>query len=221
MNFKRRKKDILSKLDKSSKKSWDEKIVSLCKKINSLENFYTTSSCSGRIVLLVDNAKKTSGLFIKVWHEMISFEELKKELEKIVLVNSRIDDFAPDIRQGASQKKINTKKILKEIDMRKQRIIQRVVFKQEPIILHVACESLAETLDFLKKARNVGFKRGGIISGGRRFVLELIGTEKLEFPIISEGKLLVDDKFLKIIVKKANENLKKSWLRVGKLKNIL
>jgi len=183
-NFQQRKKSILNKLDKSSKKSWDKKIVKLCEKINSLENFYTTSSCSSRIVLIVDNAKKGPGLFVKVWHDKINFLELKKSLG------------------GISRKNIK--------------------FKQEPVILHVACESLDDALGFLKKAREVGFKRGGIISGDSKgFVLELIGTEKLEFPIISDGKILVDDKFLELIVKKSNENLKKNWVRIEKLKKIL
>jgi len=84
MNFQKRKKDVLSKLDKSSKKSWDVKIVSLCEKINPLENFYTTSSCSGRIVLIIDNAKKTSGLFVKVWHEQINFEKLIASLRSVI-----------------------------------------------------------------------------------------------------------------------------------------
>ncbi len=57
-SFVQQKKSTLSKLDKSSKGDWDKKIVNLCEKINSLENFYTTSSCSGRIVLIVDNIKK-------------------------------------------------------------------------------------------------------------------------------------------------------------------
>ncbi|MCK4552877.1 hypothetical protein KAT80_01610 [Candidatus Pacearchaeota archaeon] len=183
-NFQKQKKDILSKLDKSSKKKWDRKIVSLCEKINSFENFYTTSSCSGRVVLIIDNVKKAPGLFIKVWHDLISFGELKRSLEKI--------------KKG----KIN--------------------FKQEPVILHVACDSLEESLDFLKKARSVGFKRGGIIAGNEnRFVLELIGTEKLEFLIIENKKILVDDKFLKVVVKKSNENLKKSWSRIQKFRNLL
>lgn len=182
-NFQKRKTSILNKIDKSSKKSWDKKIVSLCEKINSLENFHTTSSCSGRIALIVDNARKSPGLFVKVWHELISFEELKKELEKSLKKN--------------------------------------IIFKQEPVILHVACRDLEGVLSFLKKARSVGFKRGGVISGGSRFVLELIGTEKLEFPIIQNGKILVDDRFLKLIVKKANENLRKSWERIRKFMGLL
>jgi len=206
-SFQKRKKDVLSKLDKSSKKSWDVKIVSLCEKINSLENFYTTSSCSGRIVLIVDNSKKVPGLFVKVWHEKINFEDLKDSLEDVHL---KVYPLICRMEQAGAKKNI--------------------IFKQEPVILHVACKSLEESLDFLKKARLVGFKRGGIISGGRRFMIELIGTEKIEFPIISDGAPKgvqphtlkgTSDEFLKLIVKKSNENLERGWKKIEKLKNIL
>ncbi len=217
-SFQKRKKDVLSKLDKSSKRSWDVKIVSLCEKINSLENFYTTSSCSGRIVLIVDNSKKGPGLFVNVWHEKINVEELKKSLEKIQ--KSDTLRVYPDKFSSKISTKGNIK--FKKKDQRSSIGLNlNIKFKQEPVILHVACESLEQSLDFLKKAREVGFKRGGIISGGKRFVLELIGTEKLEFPIISEGKILVEDEFLKLIVEKSNENLKKSFGKIERLKNIL
>ena len=52
--FSQRKKDVLLKSDKSSIGNVDEKISSLCNKINSKEDFYTTSSCSGRILLMKD-----------------------------------------------------------------------------------------------------------------------------------------------------------------------
>ena len=61
--FLQRKKAILKKLDKSSKGDWDEKIISLCDKINSNDNYYTTSSCSGRIIIMKDVVKKGKGLF--------------------------------------------------------------------------------------------------------------------------------------------------------------
>ncbi|MCW8965899.1 MAG: tRNA wybutosine-synthesizing 3 family protein [Candidatus Pacearchaeota archaeon] len=83
-NFNQRKKDILEKADKSSIGSWDEKIISLCEKINGSDNYYTTSSCAGRIVLMKDEEKKGEGLFLGVWHDKVNFEELKKELENIL-----------------------------------------------------------------------------------------------------------------------------------------
>jgi tRNA wybutosine-synthesizing protein 3 len=81
--FAKRKKDVLSKKDKSSKGEWDKKISRLCNKINSSENYYTTSSCSGRIVLMIDSDKKESGLFLKRYHDIISLKQLKKDLNEL------------------------------------------------------------------------------------------------------------------------------------------
>jgi tRNA wybutosine-synthesizing protein 3 len=183
-NFIRRKKDVLSKIDKSSKKIWDKKIINLCEKINSLDDYYTTSSCAGRIVIMIDNEKKEPNLFVYVYHDLISFKKLKDDLNKIKI-----------------------KKLIR--------------YKQEPGILHVACESLKDAQKLLDKAKLVGWKRSGIIASGNRFVVELTNTEKLEFPIFDNGKILVDDNFLKLVVKISNENLKKSWLKIEKLHKCL
>lgn len=56
--FIQRKKDVLSKKDKSSIGKWDYKIISLCEKINGNGNYYTTSSCSGRVIILKEERKK-------------------------------------------------------------------------------------------------------------------------------------------------------------------
>jgi len=177
--FQKRKKDILSKLDKSSKHSWDKKIISLCEKINKNKDYYTTSSCSGRVVLNKDLDKKEPGVFLWVSHEQIKLEKLKE-----VLVG----------------------------------LHGNVIFKQEPVILHVACKTLKNAQEIVDKAKLVGFKRSGIIASKSRFVCELLSTEKLELPVIENNKLLVSDSFLKIIIKKSNENIKKGWVKIEKLK---
>jgi len=183
-NFPQKKRDVLARIDKSSKKSWDKKIIKLCGKINSHDEYYTTSSCAGRVVLMVDDDKKGPELFLKVYHNLISFEELKKDLENT-----------------------SNKRIIK--------------FKQEPCILHVACKNLEDARDLYDKAKLVGWKKSGLISWERNIILELNSTEILGF-LISDGKnILVDDDFLKIIVKKSNENLKKSWEKIEKLRKLL
>jgi len=48
MTFKNNKKTFLAKLDRSKKGSIDEKVKSLLELINKKDNYYTTSSCSGR-----------------------------------------------------------------------------------------------------------------------------------------------------------------------------
>jgi tRNA wybutosine-synthesizing protein 3 len=184
-SFLQRKQDVLSKMDKSSIGKWDDKILSLCKKINSLENYYTTSSCSGRILLMIEQDKKGEDLFVFVSHEKILFNQLKKELKKALKLNKRIK------------------------------------FKFEPCILHVACRDLNDTKTLFEKGKDAGWKRLGIIGTSHGFTFELNSTEKLEFPIIDKKKILVDDNFLKLIVKDANRKLEKSWGKIQRLEKLI
>ncbi len=216
--FSQQKNSVLSKMDKSSKGDWDEKIISLCEKINNKENYYTTSSCSGRVVLLMDKDKKREGLFLKVWHDLIEYEDLKEILDEV------ISSTRPPLKFPAYKiSQINKKLLIKNLDDGRagrgatNRLIK---FKQEPPIFHVACRTIEDAFKILSKARLAGFKRSGIISGGNRFVVEIIGTEKLEFPIVGNRRLLADSEFLKLVVKKSNENLKKGWGKINELEKI-
>ena len=186
-SFEQSKKDILNREDKSSIGKVDERIRDLCEEINKTENYYTTSSCSGRIILMIDQNKKEEGLFIKIWHEEITFEELKEELEKI-----------------KGRKRINVK------------------FKVEPCIIHIACRDIESAKKLLEIGRDAGWKKNSIIGidkNNKRFIVELCGTERLEFPIY-DGKILVDDNFLEIIVTKSEEKMKKSWEKIKNLEKI-
>jgi len=183
--FSKRKKDVLSKLDKSNKSIWDEKITNLCKKINSLEGYYTTSSCSGRIVLMIDQDKKEENLFVSVYHNQFSFKEIKKDLDTAFKKNKKIK------------------------------------FKMEPCILHVACRTLEDAQKLYNKAKLAGWKKSGIVGMKNGFTLELNSTERLEFPIINQKKMLVDDEFLKIVIEEANKKLKKSWEKIERLEKLL
>ncbi|MDO8659980.1 MAG: tRNA wybutosine-synthesizing 3 family protein [Candidatus Parcubacteria bacterium] len=203
--FSKRKNDILSKKDKSSIGDVDKKIVKLCEKINKTGDYYTTSSCAGRVILIIDSDEKKPDLFMKVWHDLITFNLLKKELIEI-----------------------------------SKKTKENIRFKQEPCILHIACNNLENAKKIYDKGKIAGWKKSGIISLGQRFIVELNSTEKLEFPIISNGKILVypenykfsgpetlknqkvpGDNFLKIIVKKSNENLKKTWKKIEKLEKLI
>jgi tRNA wybutosine-synthesizing protein 3 len=201
-SFQQRKKEILSKDDKSSIGGWDEHIKELCEKINSFEEYYTTSSCSGRIIVMVDQEKKGPGLFEFVSHEFVDFEIGEKGLRFRSLSKAQ-PNHEPYLFAKSSGKKVNLK------------------FKSEPPILHVACKNLDSAEKLLNKVRDCGWKRSGIISLGKNIIVEIISTEKIEFPLVKEGEMLVSEDFLKIVLEKANENLKKGWDKIEKLKNSL
>lgn len=182
MTFEQRKNDVLSRKDRSSIGGWDKHILKLCNRINSFDEYYTSSSCSGRIMVMVDQDKKGPGLFKFTSHEIVDFDKFKKSIPKA---------------------KLNLK------------------FKQEPSILHIVCDDLDSAKILLNKIRDAGWKRAGIISLSRNVIVEIIGTDKIEFPLMENGEILVSDYFLKLVIERANKNLKKGWDKIDKLTNLL
>lgn len=185
-NFENSKKVFLAKKDKSSIQQIDQKIRSLCEKINKKENYFTTSSCSGRITLLQDEEKKLPNLFLYRTHNKITFKNFKK------------------ILQETAKKSRGT-----------------ILFKQEPALLVISCKNQDAQWKLFQLARNNGWKKSGILSMDKKNLIELFATENIMLPIIKNKKILADDEFLKIIVKKANQNLEKTWEKIERLEMLI
>ncbi len=77
--------DKLSSIDKSKKGSVDEFLIPLIQKINASKDFFTTSSCSGRINIftMMDKEKKNTANWIFVSHDVVSFEEIWNSLNNL------------------------------------------------------------------------------------------------------------------------------------------
>ncbi len=62
----------------------DEDAVPLVREINSKKNYYTTSSCAGRIVIMKipDPGRKEDAEFLKKWHREIKLKELLDGLKE-------------------------------------------------------------------------------------------------------------------------------------------
>ena len=179
--FNEAKKKQLSREDRSSIGGWDPKIKKLCEKINKKKNYYTTSSCAGRVVLLKYSDKKLENAFLFRTHQKTSFTEIKNALGKI----SKIYDGV-------------------------------VEFQQSCCILHVACLTFSDAQTLLTKAKESGWQRSGII-GGKRNIVELHSTESMSFPIAKNGKILVDDDFLKLAIEIGNSKLERTWDKIKRL----
>ncbi len=171
--------DKLYKPDRSRKGDVDELIIPLIDYINSLNNYYTTSSCSGRIQLLTEAAAKPDVKWLYVTHEI------------------------------ADESKI--------IDVLKNEIPKdRVWLRQENMILHVVCRTIQDANSLLKIARDVGFRRSGIIADSNLIIVEICSTEKMDVPLSDNGKLFVEDNYVKLVVKIANEKFLKGREKLEK-----
>jgi tRNA wybutosine-synthesizing protein 3 len=201
--FDQRKQDILSKKDKSSKGNWDKRIISLCDRLNSMDNYYSTSSCSGRIIVMRDEEKKGPGLFEFVSHDLVDFDKFWDEIS-LILDTSQISETRPTLPNSKEISKISYKG-------------NNLKFKQESVILHIACRELSDAKKLLDKGLKAGFKKSGIISLGKNIIVELNLSEKLEFPLVENGSLLVGEEFLKKVLERANNNLEKGWKKIRDL----
>ena len=190
MSFQKEKKEFLSKKDKSRKASIDGKIKNLVDKINSLDDFFTTSSCSGRILVfaLPKSNKKNEVQYLFTSHNKTDYNEIKKAL-----------------------KIIKTKKIKSDVWLR-----------VDGAILHVASNNIDSARKLLNAARGIGFRRSGIISLGKdRVTMELVSTENIEAIVSKNGKLVIDEYYLKVLIKEGNAKLEKTWGKIQRLYGIL
>ena len=88
----------------------------------------------------------------------------------------------------------------------------------QPAILHISCKNSGQAVKFLNVARDIGFRRSGIISIGKsKIILELISTEKIEAIVSKNRKLVIDDYYFKVLIKESNKKLEKTWEKIEKL----
>ncbi len=190
MDFEKEKKDYLNKIDKSKKGSIDKEVKQLVGCINSLPDYYTTSSCSGRILLIKrpKSGKKCDVEFLFSKHSKANFDEIKNKLK-----NTQNDDLW---------------------------------FRQESMIMHVACRTIEHAQKILDLSNNAGFKHSGIITARKKIIVEIIGSEQFDTIIAKNGKIFVDDSYLRLLVSEANKKLeinsrkiRRFYKLVGVLKN--
>lgn len=82
-----------------------------------------------------------------------------------------------------------------------------LIFKQEPMILHIAVNSFEIATQIFDCASKAGFRRKNIISYNKRIILEITSSKEIQFPIGTNNEINASKKFITWITKFANENL--------------
>ncbi|MFH1835026.1 MAG: hypothetical protein ABH851_02430 [Methanobacteriota archaeon] len=154
----------------------DEPLLPLLELINSRREYYTTSSCAGRITVAEQAGEKREHRFLGKWHRRVTPEEV-------------LSTLSPS--KGL------------------------VWFLYEPPIIHVACASIQAAEKFFKAAYACGFKRSGMQTFKEgRFLLEILSTERVDAPVMSEGERLVSEGYLAFLVEIANKKLAESQRKI-------
>jgi tRNA wybutosine-synthesizing protein 3 len=84
-NFKDYKQKTLNKLNYALDNNFvDKPIIEILKNINSKDNFVTTSSCAGRIVIMEipTVGDKKNAIFHGKWHNIVTLDKIKNVIKK-------------------------------------------------------------------------------------------------------------------------------------------
>lgn len=93
-------------------------------------------------------------------------------------------------------------------------------FKQEPLILHIGTNTIENAKKILEVCEKAGIKRAGIkVAKEGKLIVEILGTHNINAPI-KEGKIAIDEKYLKYLVKKGNEKFEKNKEMLKRLEKI-
>ncbi len=162
-SFENGKKTFLSKIDKSRKRDIDEKIRLLIDNINSKPDYFTTSSCSGRVYLWTGSKKKNEVKWLKVSHDFIS--------ESFFELNQPSQHNPP------------------EKGLENNAFSGLVWLRVEPLIMHVACRNMIAANRLLRKARLI-CKKSCLLSASNKIMVEIRGSEFMEMPLFLDGNML-------------------------------
>ena len=86
---------------------------------------------------------------------------------------------------------------------------------QSPII-HIGVDTLDASKSMLQLAVSCGFKNSSIKSVGRKIIIEICSTERLDSPIGKNGKLFYDKENIDILVDISNEIIDRSNLKLNR-----
>ncbi len=87
---------------------------------------------------------------------------------------------------------------------------------QAPII-HIGVETLPRAEKMVKTAISCGFKNSSIRSLGKKIIIELCSTERLDAPIGRDGSLFCDEKQLSLLIEISNEVIDRSSEKLSRL----
>jgi tRNA wybutosine-synthesizing protein 3 len=184
--FLENKENALQSLKKAlNENKADEKILPILKIINDSKEYFTSSSCAGRIVLLEIPVigDKRQAKFLGIWHRTIKQPELLSAAKK------------------------SSKGMI-------------WLLAQSPII-HIAAKTNIAADRLVKIANASGFKNSNLKSVGKKPVVEVCSTERLDSPIGRNSILFCNDEHLKLLIKISNEIMEKSTIKLNRFEQNL
>ena len=179
--FEAEKKGALERLER---RGADDEVMPVLKRLNALDDFFTTSSCAGRIVVihLPEVGAKREAVFVGKWHRAVALEEVSAAIAA-----------APASTDGALWF-----------------IVQAPILHVACRTVEKAAALLQLALDAGFKYS--GMK--GLARTAGRVVVEVMSTERMDVPLAAAGTTFYTERYLAFIVSTANVMLTRGKVKL-------
>jgi tRNA wybutosine-synthesizing protein 3 len=186
MEFEKRKAATLASLgsadaDKSPKGTLDAPIIPLINTLNHHPSYFTTSSCSGRVSILSQPKHPTT---------------LNKKARGGAWLFVSHDPADADSVLSLLFPTEST-----------QQPDSELVLRFEPLIIAVECKDLSSAQSMVSIAISSGFRESGITSAGKRVIVAIRCSIRLEVPLGTSETVMVSPEYVRYLVGVANEKM--------------
>ena len=205
VNIRKKTLDLLYQgggLDKSPKGSVDELIQPLVDLLNQHPSFSTLSSCSGRIALFDPGQT--------LQHEPAA---AANEEHDVQAQHAMDDERSKSSGKGrgtwllSSHDILNDNVLIQLLDSSSSS--STMVFKHEPLLLHVAACNVERGRQLLTLALGLGFRESGLVVTETRVTVAIRGLSLgMTVPLAREGPLRPSDQYLIAVMQQANERMR-------------
>jgi len=191
--------------DLSPKGSIDELCIPIMNLINAHDDMVTTSSCSGRVSVFVEGVKIKTQDHVKIGGKGDGGHWLFVSHDK-----NNIQDWYQNKFEYSSVPSVQ----LNELSTR------YILYKFEPLILHVKCRNLETASALYTTAMSCGFRESGI---GINNIVAIRISIKLDIPIGFYDEVddkfiaFVDENYLKIVTQLSLDRFQENEKRLGML----
>ena len=191
-------------VDKSPKGSVDVLIQPLVDLLNQHPSFTTLSSCSGRIALFDSGQTATV--------EVTVDDNEEGNLEERVKTSGK----GQGVWLLASHDIVQDNVLIQLLDSSLSS--STMVFKHEPLLLHVAACNLERGRQLLTLALGLGFRESGLVVTETRVTVAIRGYSlAITMPLAREGALRPSDEYLVALTQQANYRMRQNQVKLIQL----
>lgn len=200
LQFANEKRQALeAKFDRSKKGDLDEAIRPLVEMINADDRYYTTSCCSGRVIV---SGEVTASRELAPELDSRKTTTKKKGTEWIFCAHQAGDWHADRITDLLLEKEDGEEPAAK---------YESVIFKFEPVIFHIRAIDLEAASVLLQAGLKAGFRNSGMVtsssSSTSSVLVALRHTLQMEAPLVVDGRAIFTKAYVDELVKVSNRKM--------------